>query len=132
MDLSKVDLGARVEDAETSDRTVDVEEPLAVEALVRLATLDIKSRNPSRQPSILEQLTEHVDVVPYLVARGPQKPYHETQDTCTLSTLPHFPRFIISWLYPQKSSTLFTVFSFHTPSLHRNGMRGVGYWHFQK
>lgn len=73
---------------------------------------------------MLEQLTEHVDVVPYVVARGLQKPYHETQDTCTLPTLPHSPRFLIFRLYPQKFSTLFTVLSFHA-SVHCNGCVGL-------
>jgi hypothetical protein len=73
VDLNKVDQGAKVEDAETSDRTVDVEELLAVEVRVKPPTLDINNQPPfSRQPSILEQLIEHIDVVPYLVAPGLQ------------------------------------------------------------
>ena len=73
MDSSRVDQGARGEDAETSDQIAAVEElQLEVEAQASQKTHDTYTPH-LRKPSLLEDLIEQVGAVPYLVAIGLQK-----------------------------------------------------------
>jgi hypothetical protein len=85
----------------------------------------------SRQPSILQQLTEHVDVVLYLVARGLQSPIMRPKTPVLyllvlISNVSSFSSCI------RKSSALCLLCSFFTHVFALQWMRGVGYLHFRK
>jgi hypothetical protein len=127
VDSNKVDRGARAEDVEISEQTVDVEEQhLEFEARAKQPTHN--TFNPSCKPSILEPPNEQVDAVPYLVAPGLQKPIMRHKITCTLPTLSHFLILFVS----AKSSALFLLCLISTcVVLYCNECVGFGYSHFQ-